>query len=103
MSSYVAQPAAVGGASVPAPADVGRSYVQEPTDESGDGDVAAADQDTFESAAPAVSFGSDAQRADGLQRRLDALEAEVERLRTLDAEVARLRADLNDLRAQLGG
>ncbi len=75
----------------------------EPTDESGDGDVAAADQDTYESAAPAVSFGSDAQRADGLQRRLDALEAEVERLRTLDAEVARLRADLNDLRAQLGG
>ncbi len=97
-----AAPQAAGaiGPYVPEPAGAGGSYVREPTDQASD--LVAADQDAGESAPATVSFGSDAVRADGLQRRLDALEAEVERLRTLDAEVSQLRADLDDLRAQLG-
>jgi uncharacterized protein len=121
--------ASAGDGSAPAPADAAGSYVPEPepgytpgapvggypgvgdepgstaTDEADDqGASFATDEgDEFAAAPAAVAFGSEARRADALQRRVDALEGELGRLGELEAEVGRLRSDLDDLRAQLGG
>jgi uncharacterized protein YceH (UPF0502 family) len=84
-------------------ADAGASSVPPVEDERRGAVPAVTDTPAVEGPPAPMSFGSDTQRTEGLQRRMDGLEAELERLGRLEAEVARLRAELDDLRMQLGG